>query len=712
MPSMENLGLRWRQMRFNPLRSLTPERLASALDQSDAGWLREAALIYEVIEKRDAMVRSVMTKRRAAVARRDWQVITPDADAPNADAHKATLEYFYNNLTVTDATDLNVRTGFSGLVRQMMDAIIQRYAVHEIVFQPGPGGLTAELRRVPLYFFENRSGKLRFVGPENRADGTELDEDGWMVTVADGVGEALAISYMYKRMGVQDLLAFSEKFSIPGVLGRTSAKKDTPEGNAMRDSVLAYASEWVGLVYGDEGSIKDPIQVIQTPSGGVLPQMTIAEYMDRMIAVLVQGGDLSTISRAGDSAGANPQMEAMESLIEDDCALVSETLQTQLDRLVIRMVHGDESPAAYVVVNPPSNKDLVKDLAVDEGLLRLGVTQDPDDLAERYGREVGQVKAETLKEDVDQAAGNEGMSDPTADLRKALSADMRPLGEALAAALQAGDEAAFQAALKKISAGMPEFLESAAMEELMASEFVKALTAEAAEMAENYNPEQARVPKGSPDGGKWTAGGGGGSTVDDNSPESPEKRDADYIDAVNRGDIHLAQSMVDAEVSKKIPRGEIDVLPTTDEEEIISWLKNKLGDSDDRAIGLRSIYEREVGKTELGQSFYRNESSEILDGLNGVSTYRVSPDFEFGGPDFKTEKQWLKAALKESKSAGDQDFLAIVAGKLEVDEIFADPHEQVISSAQVLAYIPRPQLAVVYDEGGKVVSLSKRFPTK
>jgi hypothetical protein len=78
----------------------------------------------------------------------------------------------------------------------MMDAIIQRYAVHEIVWQPGPGGLTAELRRVPLYFFENRSGKLRFIGPENRADGTELEDDGWMVTVAEGLGALIDGLYL------------------------------------------------------------------------------------------------------------------------------------------------------------------------------------------------------------------------------------------------------------------------------------------------------------------------------------------------------------------------------------------------------------------------------------------------------------------------------------------------------------------------------------
>ena len=40
-------------------------------------------------------------------------------------------------------------------------------------------------------------------------------------------------------------------------------------------------------------------------------------------------------------------------------------------------------------------------------------------------------------------------------LRTALAADLQSLGDALLAAYQAGDFAAMQAALKKISAGMP-----------------------------------------------------------------------------------------------------------------------------------------------------------------------------------------------------------------------------------------------------------------
>lgn len=447
-------------MRFNPLRSLTPERLSSALDSWSAGWLREAALIFESIGEREAIVKSVLSKRAAAVARRDWEVVVPDKDHPDAEDHRNTLEYFYNNLTVTDATDLNVRTGMAGLIRQMMDAILQKYAAHEIVWKPTEDGLTAELRRVPIYFFENRSGRLRFIGADTRMDGEPLEENGWMITVADGVGHALAIVYMFRRLAVQDWVAYSEKFSIPGVLGRTSAQSGSKEADAFEKAVAAFASDWTGSLTGDDGSIPEPIKILTVPGGANLPQKELTEYCDRMIATVVRGGDLSTISR-DNATGSNPQKDDSDALLEDDCAMISETLQTQLDKLVIRMVHGDVTPAAYVVINPPSNQDLTSDLTIDKGLKDLGVIQDPEDLAERYGRSA--IKEDVLSQPstvTSEEIVAENEADPAnAAMEKilsALSADLKPLGDALARAMRADDMPAMIAALKKISMDMPQ----------------------------------------------------------------------------------------------------------------------------------------------------------------------------------------------------------------------------------------------------------------
>src|SRR3954464_12878687 len=121
--------------RFSPIRNLTPERLTQMLDAFEQGHLTEAALTWDTIEKRDDTIKSVAPKRKKAIARHGWEVIVlptlPREMNAEALQHKKALEYFYTNLACSHGLDGNERGGFKPLVRQMMDAIGKRYAVHE-----------------------------------------------------------------------------------------------------------------------------------------------------------------------------------------------------------------------------------------------------------------------------------------------------------------------------------------------------------------------------------------------------------------------------------------------------------------------------------------------------------------------------------------------------------------------------------------------------
>jgi hypothetical protein len=72
-------------------------------------------------------LRSVIPKRKKAIARHGWTVLPARELQPSEEAeskrHIATLEYFYRNLDCSNAIDTNERGGFSLLVRQMMDAV-------------------------------------------------------------------------------------------------------------------------------------------------------------------------------------------------------------------------------------------------------------------------------------------------------------------------------------------------------------------------------------------------------------------------------------------------------------------------------------------------------------------------------------------------------------------------------------------------------------
>jgi hypothetical protein len=163
------------RLRFNPLRILTPEYLAAALDSFKAGNIAPAAQLWEAMLERDDTLSSVEPKRCLAVAQRSWKIVKlKDAPEPEASRHAAALEFFYNHATAGNAYDRNVRGEFEKIVEQMMSAVSMKYAVHHIVWKrmsfdipvenAAPvAAYTAEFEFVPLYFFENTTGSLRYV---------------------------------------------------------------------------------------------------------------------------------------------------------------------------------------------------------------------------------------------------------------------------------------------------------------------------------------------------------------------------------------------------------------------------------------------------------------------------------------------------------------------------------------------------------------------
>lgn len=494
MTSAEALRFQ-RQNKHNPLPSLKPEMLSRVLDQFEHGYLRDACLLWEKIAERDDTIASVKPKREKDVSQLDMQVVVaPDAGA-EGDEHKEILERFWKNVRCVNSYDRNERGGFRRLVKQMMTAVSYRYAVHHIVWQPRPDGeLRATFEFVPLWQFENRTGRLRYL-PSLSATGGEILVDGeWMVTTGDGLMISCCIGYLAKRSAFNDWLIFSEKFSVPGVMGRTSAKKGSAEAEAMKAAVESFGHDWVACIYGDDGTHAEPIKLIQaqgSPQG--MPMPAVVERVDRKFAALYRGADLSSMSsNSGEGTGASLQEKETDILRRDDAETIAETLE-DISRMVIEWHFGNRTePLARVELVVPVQEDTTK--VIDAGLrlaeagarVSKSALMDRANIPEAKDEEdvLGAVKAETLKtetrkEDLENA---EVAEDLAQRLTGALSSDLQPLGTALAGALQAGDEAAMRAALKKISKDMPEFLESEAMEELLADEMMRAFLGEGEEV--------------------------------------------------------------------------------------------------------------------------------------------------------------------------------------------------------------------------------------
>jgi phage gp29-like protein len=376
--------------RFNPVPNLTPRLLASYLDAFRLGFFRNIALTWDVLERRDYKIQAVAPKRKKAVARYGWEILTLD-DSPAAQQQKLALEYFYNHVTATNVLDENETGGFSLLVRQMMDAVGKRYAVHEIIWKPVGSSspsvirspqLTATFRFCPLWWFEGTQGRLRFLTSEFALYGVDMEPGGWLVTVGDGIMEACSIAWIYKNLPLRDWLNYTEKFGTPGIIGKTDAALNSPEWEEFAKIIKNFTQDWSSVV-----SKSNEVELIQPKNSGEGPFAPLIEKMDRAITILWRGADLGTMS-SHNAAGASLQADESNLLEMDDAQMIAETLTAQVSRHVLQYHFGDAPQLAYIKVRTPDRKEVAQSLQVDQFLLQSGAPIAVKDALERYDRPV------------------------------------------------------------------------------------------------------------------------------------------------------------------------------------------------------------------------------------------------------------------------------------------------------------------------------------
>lgn len=366
---------------YNPIRNLTPATLANKIERFESGYLNELAQLMAKVQQRDDTLASVAPKREKAVSRHGWEIVQFD-DSPEAAAQKEVLEQFYGDITAISAVDGNCVGGVNLLIRQMMSAVGMRYACHEIVWQPKPTGLTAEFRHVPLWFFENATGTLRYLTSAGSSIGIDMPEGEWLVHRGDGLMVPCVVCWLYKNMPLKDWVAYCERHGMPGLHGVTSATEGSTEWNALVTALENFGVDFSMVT--NEGA---RIDKIDTSASGELPYPKLVERMDRAMAALWRGADLSTMSAgAGEGTGASLQGDEADILEDDDADSISESLNRQVDPWVLRYAIGTDQVLAGIKLNLGTRQDVTQDMAVDNFLISAGAPISLNDLLERYGR--------------------------------------------------------------------------------------------------------------------------------------------------------------------------------------------------------------------------------------------------------------------------------------------------------------------------------------
>ncbi len=427
-----------RRMRFNPLRMVSPEMLSMALDQFDIGILRHAAILWDAMARRDDTLSFVIPQLENSIAGKPWGVFKKkNADPVEAARHAAALEYFYGNVKAVNAFDRNERGDLHLLLKQMSTAFGFRYAVHHFVWKAEPGkmikvegggadvpALTAELEFVPLWYFENTTGTLRFLPFGGfGATGKEMDFNGeWMCTTGPGMMFGASICYIFKRLAFQDWTIFNERYAQQKVVGQTPDGKDSVQGKWMSEMVANFNGDQGIVLYNSQPGDKPPISLIG-PEGTVTVDLfeRFLDRQDRKTTVMFRGSDLRNMSREKDVTGVSAQTDETESMELAHCANIASSCRAFIDCTVIRYCFGEGvEPLAYFGL-PDMDEEDAQQLRESAGFLAdRGVLVEADTVAERLGVTVTEDPEKALQssgggvadtEEDDEKKGKKGKKD-------------------------------------------------------------------------------------------------------------------------------------------------------------------------------------------------------------------------------------------------------------------------------------------------------------
>ncbi len=371
-------------MRFNPIRQLTPERLGTQLELMVRGYYSPIMRTFDAMERRDDRLSVVAPKAKSSIARHGIEVIPVD-DSSEAMDHKEALEYFWNNCSCVDAYEEDNQGKSAKVVRTMANAIGFKFAAHEILWQPSPSGLTAQLRYAPPWFFENITGRLKFLEQDYNYYGVDMDRESWLITSGDGLGidEACSVMYMFKHMPLSAWVNFCDKFGMPALLGKTGATKGSDQWNAFVEALQNFSNDFAGVC-----GLQDVIEEIKIARGtGSTPFPELVDKMDKAMTILWRGADLSTQSHGGQGKGQGASLQAGETdnLDSDRAMLLSECLQLQIDKRVCWYVFGADQPLARTVLKTAPKSAVTEDLATLTALVPLGVPFAVNDVLTRLG---------------------------------------------------------------------------------------------------------------------------------------------------------------------------------------------------------------------------------------------------------------------------------------------------------------------------------------
>lgn len=376
----------WRYA-YNPIVGLTMARLVNLLNIAEEGYYADITWLYRFVEKRDAVLRAVKSRRLSALKKLDWSIkvkakFSPEDKNGNSkpsDKAKRQQEFLHESYEQVD--NLKAATEFLALADFRGFAHLEKHYFNN---QPDEG--VNHLEPVPQWYWARQMPNPRWFYNRHATStnrGVPIDPQHFIIREVDSaIDEVAAICFLRKNMSQKDWDGFVETFGIPPLF------IELPMGTGTNGSE-AY-QEIIEKVIGDaRGVLPNGAKIASVPDGqrGGRPFQEHISYQDEQIVMAATGGLLTALTQAtGMNEGqSGNHKNAFDDIAAAEALMISEAFQTQHDKLVLDREFPGEEVMVYFELAHQDIGETNRVITDAQELNSAGYEMDVGQLAEKTG---------------------------------------------------------------------------------------------------------------------------------------------------------------------------------------------------------------------------------------------------------------------------------------------------------------------------------------
>ncbi len=338
----------WREY-ANPLRGLTMETLVAKIEQGERGAFADLQWFYQAMERSDAMIATVIMRRRAALLAMDWDVV-PEASPSDGVLAREQAAYLHD---LYDGVE-NLRE----VVGYLAGAVFRGFAHAEKHFS-SDGQRVIRLEPVEQWFWCREGMFGEWTYNRDAKSGVERGEPverANFVVCESGMAldRILSVQYLRRNLALRDWTSFLDVYGIPSVFFVAPQNAPSATEGALYEIVQ-------NLIRDGRGILPNGTEVKFVDGGGRSrpPFRDSLDYLDKQIVLLGTGGLLTMLSESGSGTLAgSAHQRAFDQMARSDAVMVSEALQRDFDLPMLEQAFPGWPVEAYFTLTGQAPSEL------------------------------------------------------------------------------------------------------------------------------------------------------------------------------------------------------------------------------------------------------------------------------------------------------------------------------------------------------------------